>query len=662
MVDGTGRAPAVILAGVAGQSHLLAELAERRGFRLPVTPGEADSFAIGTVRNPWPEIPVAVVVSGANPRATMHGMYKLSEQILGTDPLQGWTSMAHATRDDLVWHGSDIVQPPPAVRWRGFFINDEDALLSWRGEREDGVVVPEVQQLIIRTLCRLGGNMLAPPMWGGYMDQESRRELAERGIYYTASHLEVLLTNPVHYWGTWCREHLGRDLPYSFTRHPAQLEAFWRESVARNCEYPVIWPVGLRGAADCAFWLSDPGAPTSMNDRARVVGEAVKRQVAILRDMLPTGSEVVTSLTMRDEVLELFETGELELPDETLLVWDDLARRSTIRALPDKRLAGRGGGNGIYYHLTFCQNPRMQYVPPSLIHGELRRAFAAQANDYLLLNVGNLREVCLQAQFTMELAVAPLAATAAADWSSITLRRILAARYGEPMADRLVEFYNDFTSIEYGYRVSQVTDCVAPLVTTRELYDNWEPVSAVDFVEQQNDPTALREFAKKIRFDQLPARCWCFDPTRLSPMRQVWDGLLERLERLAADVPPNARDFFAENLRLQVQTSRLFNAWAADVLAGFGRCAAGNFARAAVLFDEAAAALEALESERSRVAVGEAANWFRGEYQHMFKKSLWTLKPRWHAEDTRLLAAIARRAAEQHGLEPPAPPGDTATS
>jgi hypothetical protein len=184
----------------------------------------------------------------------------------------------------------------------------------------------------------------------------------------------------------------------------------------------------------------------------------------------------------------------------------------------------------------------------------------------------------------------------------------------------------------------------------------------VDFVEQQNDPTALREFAKKIRFDQLPARCWCFDPTRLSPMRQVWDGLLERLERLAADVPPNARDFFAENLRLQVQTSRLFTAWAADVLAGFGRCAAGNFARAAVLFDEAAAALEALESERSRVAVGEAANWFRGEYQHMFKKSLWTLKPRWHAEDTRLLAAIARRAAEQHGLEPPAPPGDTATS
>jgi hypothetical protein len=589
-------------------------------------------------------------------------MYKLSEQILGTDPLQGWTSMARATREDLVWHGSDIVQPPPAVRWRGFFINDEDALLSWRGGLEDGVVVPEVQQLIIRTLCRLGGNMLAPPMWGGYMDQESRRELAERGIYYTASHLEVLLGNPVHYWGTWCREHWGRDLPYSFTRHPAQLEAFWRESVARNCEYPVIWPVGLRGAADCAFWLSDPGAPTGMSARARVVGEAIKRQVAILRDMLPTGSEVVTSLTMRDEVLELFETGDLELPDETLLVWDDLARRSTIRALPDERLAGRGGGNGIYYHLTFCQNPRMQYVPPGLIHGELCRAFAAQANDYLLLNVGNLREVCLQAQFTMELAVAPLAVTAAADWPSIAMRRILATRYGESLADRLVQFYNDFNSIEYGYRVSQVTDCVAPLVSTRELYDFWDPVSAVNFVKQHNDPAALREFTKKIRFDQLPPRCWCFDPARLGQMRPVWDGLLERLERLAVEVPPRARDFFAENLRLQVQTSRLFNAWAAEVLAGFERCAAGDFARAAALFDEAAAALEALESERSRVAVGEAANWFRGEYQHMFKKSLWTLKPRWHAEDTRLLAAIARRAAEQLGLEPPAPPGDTATS
>lgn len=651
-----GRAPAVIIAGVAEQSQLLAELAERRGFRLPVSPGEADSFAIGTVRNPWPGIPIAVVVSGANPRATMHGMYKLSEQVLGTDPLQGWTSIARATLDDLVWHGFDTVQQPPAVRWRGFFINDEDALLSWRGGPEDYAVAPEVQKLIIRTLCRLGGNMLAPSMWGAYMDLQSRREMAERGIFYTASHLEVLLCNPSNCWGSWCLENVGRHLPYSFTRHPEQLEAFWRESVARNCEYPVIWPVGLRGDRDCSFWQSDPDAPATMPERARVVGEAVKRQLAILRDMLPNGSEVVTSLTMRDEVLDLFETGELELPDETLLVWDDLARRSTIRALPDNKLAGRRGGNGIYYHLTFCQNPRMQYVPPGLIHGELRRAFAAPANDYLLLNVGNLREVCLQAQFTMELAIAPLAATAAADWPSIAMRRILAARYGEPLADRLVEFYNDFTTIEYGYRVSQVTDCVAPLVTTRELYDNWEPVSAADFVEQQNEPAALREFARKIRFDDLPERCWCFDPARLSPMRLVWDALLERLDRLAVEVPPRARDFFAENLRLQVQTSRLFNAWAAAVLAGFDRCADGDFARAAVFFDEAAAALEALDSERSQVAVGEAGNWFRGEYQHMFKKSLWTLKPRWHAEDTRLLAAIARRAAEQPGLVPSSSP------
>ncbi|MEO7115579.1 MAG: hypothetical protein ABIZ18_06945, partial [Caldimonas sp.] len=188
-------------------------------------------------------------------------------------------------------------------------------------------------------------------------------------------------------------------------------------------------------------------------------------------------------------------------------------------------------------------------------------------------------------------------------------------------------------------------ECVGPLVTMREFYHIWDPVSAGDFVANQGDPTALAAFAAAINFSDLPARCWCFRPETMPAMQSVWDRLLARALELESRMIDEPRRFFFENMILQIQTSRLFNRWGVEVLQGFREACARNFARAAEAFDRGAEALEQLETVRARDSKGPFRNWFRGEYHHMFRKSFWTLKPRWHAEDTRKLAQLARAAA-----------------
>ncbi|MEX0322671.1 MAG: glycosyl hydrolase 115 family protein [Puniceicoccaceae bacterium] len=629
--DGTGSAGKVpVVAGVLDASEVLSSLGSEVLSKLEPLRGQWDAYAILPTEN-------ALVVAGSNARGVMYGIYKASELLFGTDPMVAFSDFVPTKRDEIVWNGEALFSGEPIFRYRGIFINDEDALMSWKGDAEDGLVAPEVHEMIIESLCRLGGNMLAPPMWAGYMDEASRELVEARGLFYTASHLEVLLSNPQNYWDGWCREKFGKSLPYSFSQYPDELSMYWRETVQRHKAFTNIWPVGLRGVTDCALWLSDPEAPEDMEGRAQLVSSAIREQHKILQEELGD-DQAVMSLTMRDEVLDLWETGALELPDEVILVWDDVGRRSIVRRLPDEQDRQRARRHGAYYHLQFCQDPRMQYLPAGILNREVGRIFESGTTEYLLFNAGNVREISMLLKWAMKLAWNPEPYIHAENGSRNLIRESVIPVYGEGEVEELTDLYVDLGETEYDFRVSQITDCIGPLITTRELYDIWDNTSALDWMDEKGSVESVADYAKRIEFKDLPDRCWCFKPERFPEFLVKWKSLQARAKALRPMVPEGALDLFDSNIRVQIETSLAFCEWAIGVLKGFEAAASCDWMSAADCFTRAADALDRLEEERKTVSAGKWENWFRGEYSNVFKKSLWTLKPRWHAEDTRELA------------------------
>jgi hypothetical protein len=93
--------------------------------------GRWESYISEVVDNPFPGIDRALVIAGSDMRGTIYGLYDVSEQI-GVSPWW-WFADVPVKQKDGVWalEGRKI-QRSPSVKYRGFFINDEQpALTNW---------------------------------------------------------------------------------------------------------------------------------------------------------------------------------------------------------------------------------------------------------------------------------------------------------------------------------------------------------------------------------------------------------------------------------------------------------------------------------------------------------------------------------------------------
>jgi len=367
--------PAIIVS-VIDSCPLLNSYIKNRKLNVDGIRGKWESFIIQPVEN-------KLVVAGSDPRGAMFGLYELSERLLGTDPLKFWTGHIPARKNKLVWRDGVVKEGPPTFKYRGFFINDEDSLLGWK--KVDRIVEPEVYEEILETICRLKGNMIAPAMYANYVDKKTRELVNDRALFYTASHLEILLTNPsVGYWDKFTKAKYGKVLPYSFVRYPKEMEAFWRDSVKHHKNYLNIWPIGLRGFDDRDFSETDDAAPKTIEERAELTEKAITAQMEVLKNELPKNAKPISSLTMRGEVYEQYKTGKMNLPEDAILIWQDSGSFATVPFLPEGAEQTRKGGNGIYYHLSYCDNQWVQWVPLNVIQNEFKKVMSQQTDEELI--------------------------------------------------------------------------------------------------------------------------------------------------------------------------------------------------------------------------------------------------------------------------------------
>ena len=642
----SAHARVAIIVGVAGASSRLNALEREGRIDLAVLRGKSESFLIRTLPHPSPGIDDALLIIGSDANGAMYGLYEASERAFGTDPLKFWTDYVPPHQDRVLWSVGDVIEGPPSFAYRGMFINDEDCLIGWKGvDPTDMVIEDDVYAKILETICRLKGNLIAPAMYAHYMTPATRQMAHDRGLYYTASHLEVLLSNPQNYWKDFSQRKWGQAFDYSYTMNPDKLREFWQDSIDRNKQYRSIWPVGLKGITDFAFWVSDPHAPKTMPERAEVVNSALHDQMELLGRSVTAG-EPIGTLTMREEVLDLYNTGRIKLPDNVILVWDDDGSKAKMRQLPQGETRNRAGGNGVYYHVAYCDNQWVQWVSPELIRDEFRGIVEAKADRYALFNVGDIRESVVSIKAAMEVVWNAEPWLKNSDEPLRFRERWAASHFGKDTATRVAKAYDTYYTLEYPCRATSVVEGMISHTTAMELNGAvWNPVSSLDWVTESKMPALLGWYAQTMEFGPFNVRLGKLSAGYLAEISAKWDALYAEVSEIAKLLPPERRSFFFDNLILHVQSSRLVNHWANDHLAGFAACREGKFLEAAKHFDAAAACMDTIVAEREKACHDKWANWFRGEYYNVWRTCAWTLKPEWQAKDGRQLAAVAREIA-----------------
>jgi hypothetical protein len=318
----------------------------------------------------------------------VYGLYYVSETLLGVAPFWFWNSQEPVIRamidvDTTYRHTSE----PAAVRLRGWFVNDEVLLNTWRIDGDASAP----WAMVFETLLRCGGNLVIPGT--DYASVHKHIDLATAmGLLIAQHHAEPLGAE------MFIRAHPG--LTPSYAKHPELFQGLWADSIAANRHHNVVWNLGFRGQGDKPFWIDDPTFDTA-ESRGGLISEVIRLQYNMLNDAIPGAAACVY---LYGETLELFRAGVLDLPDDVVKIWADngygrmVSRRqdNDNPRIPAFANPADSGGNGIYYHVSFYDLQAANHITmlgnsADHIEAELRATLDHGMNDLWVINCSNVK-------------------------------------------------------------------------------------------------------------------------------------------------------------------------------------------------------------------------------------------------------------------------------
>src|SRR5882762_4450733 len=327
--DGTIVGSNVIIVGTVGKSEIISRLSNAGKIDVASIEGKWESFLIQVVEKPLPGVASALVIAGSDKRGTIFGIYELSEQI-GVSPWYWWADVPVQHRGALYVKAGTYVQGPPAVKYRGIFLNDEaPSLTGWVSEKF-GTYNHQFYEKVFELLLRLKANYLWPAMWNNAFNEDDplNPKLADDyGIVMGTSHHEPMLRAQQE----WKRHGTG---PWDYSANSDALGKFWDQGIERNRKYESIVTLGMRGDGDL---------PMSESANVALLEKIVNEQRKILANRIRQDvSAVPQDWALYKEVQEYYEKG-MRVPDDVTLLWCD-DNWGNIRRLPTEEERKRPGG------------------------------------------------------------------------------------------------------------------------------------------------------------------------------------------------------------------------------------------------------------------------------------------------------------------------------
>lgn len=519
-----------VVIGTIGKSPLIDDLIRHGKLDVSGIAGQWESAVSTIVQHPMPGVARALIIAGSDKRGTIFAIYDLSEQI-GVSPWYWWADVRIRHEDALYVDPGRHIQPVPAVKYRGIFLNDEaPALTGWVNERYGGYN-SKFYVHVFELLLRLKANYLWPAMWNSAFaaDDPLNAKLAdEYGIVMGTSHEEPMMRAE--------KEWKHADGPWNYAENHDRINAFWRAGMERDKSYEQIVTLGMRGVND---------TPMSASANAELLEKIVADQRQILKEVVnPDLTKVPQVWTLYKEVQGYYDNG-MRVPDDVTLLWSD-DNWGNLRRLPTAEERKRSGGAGIYYHFDYVGDPRSykwlntNYIPK--VWEQMNLALHYGADRIWVVNVGDLKPMEFPIEFFLTMARTP----------------------GRFEQDHLDEYTRLWATREFG------PDHAAEIASAVEDYTRYNARRK----PEQIDPStfSLTNYREADRVEQ------------------EWRSLAEKVDKLADDLPQDERASYFELVQYPVDAcanlTELYIAAGRNALfAREGRVSANDYAaKARVLF------------------------------------------------------------------------------
>ncbi len=524
--DETAPGSRAIIIGTIGKSRLVDRLIREKRIDVGSVAGRWEATLVEVVKQPVPGLDSAVVIAGSDKRGTIYGIYNLSEQI-GVSPWYWWADVPVRRQNPLLVSAGRYVLGPPAVKYRGIFLNDEaPALAGWAKEKFGGFN-HRFYTNVFELLLRLRANYLWPAMWDNSFatdDALNARLADEYGIVVGTSHHEPMMRA----WKEWGRAGNGPHT-WDYSKNDAKLRAFWAEGLRRTRDYEKIITLGMRGDGDEPMTETESVALLEriVADQRKMIDEIIKLHI----------EEVPQSWALYKEVQGYYERG-LRVSDDVTLLWCD-DNWGNLRRLPAPAEQHRSGGAGIYYHFDYVGGPRnykwLNTVPLPKIWEQMNLAYHYDARRIWIVNVGDLKPMEIPIEFFLTLAWSP-------------------ERWGQ---NDLATYLRLWATREFGpQHAADIADLVAK-------YTKYNGRRKPELLEP--DTFSLINYNEA---DRIVAE---------------WQALRERAEAISAQIPPESRDAFFELVLYPIKACGIVNELYITVAknrlyASQGRASANDFA------------------------------------------------------------------------------------
>jgi len=504
----------VVLLGTLGKSPLIDRLVNEGKLDVDGIVGRWETSLEQVVEQPLPGVEQALVLAGSDQRGAIYAAYDLSRQI-GVSPWHYWDDVPVRQRDALFVLPGRHTQGEPAVRYRGFFINDEaPALATWASNTFGPAPNPQrpwgfnhaLYAKVYEVLLRLKGNYLWPAVWGRSLfddDPENQALAAEYGIVMGTSH-EAPMMRAQDEWSRYGKKGgpYGGNGAFSFVRNEAALVPYWADSIRRNDGYEALVTVGMRGDGDVG--MEDAQGIELMN-------RIVMAQRNILRDV--TGKDPATIpqvWTLYKEVQRYWHEG-MRPPDDITIIWCD-DNWGNLRGLPSLDDPPRQGGYGLYYHFDYVGGGRnYKWVDTNLLPNvweQLHQAYRYGVDRVWVVNVGDLKNTEQPLQFFLDYAWSPdqLPIEKLPEWERAWAQEQFGAEHAEAVA-RVTSRYHELQS----RRKPELLNRIITLDPSRDLrqdpgravvYTDGSPFSLVHYREAErvvSEWQALAAESKRVR-------------------------------------------------------------------------------------------------------------------------------------------------------------------
>ncbi len=409
-----------IIVGTLDNTEIKTLMATNRLAEANAAKGKYDSFLLKSVDKLVPQSAQSLVVVGSDALGAVYGVYEISKRI-GVSPAYWWCDIPVKREKEVVL--SDVLTLPkqPSVRYRGVFINDEEAMIQWSRftskQRDKGHISPELYKRVFEYLLRNRANLLWPGMietgsyFFKYRDEYgvpiNPKNATEYGLFIGASHCEQMGRNNYDEWYDWADQHVdmydAKGTPeWDYSVNPKAIEAYWMERLKEAKQFNMIYTLGIRGVHDTPFFARNL-KDQSLKSKVELIQRVIDRQREMIKEVYGSADAVPQVFVPYEETGELYN-GEskdgrekctpMNVPQDVIVVYTE-DNHGFARQFATPKERARKGGLGIYYHFCYQGSPAqynwLSTTPFILQREEYNKIYDGGAKSLWIVNVGDLK-------------------------------------------------------------------------------------------------------------------------------------------------------------------------------------------------------------------------------------------------------------------------------